>query len=1754
MNKPPNKSREWEKDRRTRINDAFTSLSKLLPCYDPSRTLSKINILKQAAAFIEELQEKINSFINNNQAKAAEYQEIKRLNERIDKLLARSDQLCNFIKDAGIKVPKVYGAIIETSSKLRWSNKISPELAKKLAKKEFQENKPNKETKSPKKKQLKPRLTTKPQKISKKFRRKLENRRLLNHKQNTPITVPLLNCSTNKNVPMGTCYLVTNPPAINLTNTDSSSKDDTSKAISKPKILPKSVSDKVLNVLGPGTLILANGTVIPILPQSQKVIQPATVLTSTNPIIVTQCPVTTTATATVVVVSTSKQETTSNTLVISTVSKINSVSNCISIGGKVLPQIRPKRCITKTTQINKVPIPALTSHYSTFNIVKQEIQKKSATISSKHSQKKGGKVVCLKKEKTQAKVSKRKCSPAETLHNTKKRIKIVENNEDIVKNKSSHENTLNNKKENSETLVENSKEISNIDNRNEQNNICEEANIVKSCIVKVNNDEQSNIGADEKQSLKIASTPCASKEIIDHNNFAPEAVENEPKINCSASQENVQADNSRTIVNRIIESNKQNITNAEKNENLKNVTEQKYENKSTENIINSESVLPSVISNLKTADDSKVQETQSVGEKIIEDPNKNNLTLGTSLYHSELSNDIFSSLQVPLGSQNQESTSPTAAFLLAFPLVSTLTGVKVTEVIDEENSDSRHGTPTLLQIGTMDSTKTSQTVPSESLTPSLLNLDNFSFFSTTCTGFYSSFDNLTYTSCQNTITYSSFSTASTVCSVAGISTTNSIKDNVEQAKNPQIEKQIQQTGQTLKAKPTCADDYITTLKTHPLDKTSSNNNGAMSINANNRIQNVNASYQPTTEKSLSNKIGPTCISSNNSFNSLNNKSLDERNSINSNGIISNTNTNNSISVCTVQTPHLSVSTSYSTTYNTFPYNNDTKCKIKNDTAAIKQTSNPISQPYSQENFNQIPYTNKDLPLSSKQHAPSVTTTVNSNVNCNFSEKKFLEQKPQINYNPNSVSSSNCNTFNPFADKQPTDCNVNYTRTYGNMLYGNNNSNYTNSYPIEGSSYYPSNKTSTSSYGQPKNSSEPYNQHKTSTDSFSNQQKTNADSYNQHKTNTDSYGQLNYNTDCKGAEICKRDSSNAHVQGTNTNYFRQSGVPHKEKINISNSSNKGAKSQPNQPQPKPPINWMTTPDLKQESTFSSTASFGKDMDYTTNNFYSSTSFPRNSHVSCFNANPPTYQAPDFQNSSVETKKSSDGTFPILSHNATQRSEFDENQFSWSPTKLPQFFETSHTFVSSTLPTLVGDLALGTIQPPTVHEQSKLPIEKDLNKNKESGRRPKQQNYDQSNNHSNFLSVSQLVEKQTDGVPSRITNRRNSGSRNNKNNISHKSTRRVQKQAENKECGDRVGRSYTQNKVEMPLGRRENVKISSQRNQSSNYVPENPTWFDYNKNQRQESNKNSQSIYSAEALLGHQVPQNNAMFRQQTSNFPSNTKSLPIPNFLSDNIMPYFSSVDLQDNNFMQQNQNFQSTALAHNFSNTVQSYTYLSNNHITSTSNISSSYLPTTSFMSELNTQDYSASAAQNNILSQSSVKIFSDKNSSKQNAGVPAPGERPAMQNIGNNDCAVSCSSVNYAKKSLKMKQSTENSLPGIVDFSFLSMPGTISSPMLPDDFHVHTNFLPPPPTPGQLYPCKNPPYSKQGTELSSTSMITLPPLTASRSQVQNIETPPNINNIGTSLTNFNLSTIFPEINKTPFQNKPPNYGVPVPHTKVNNT
>lgn len=62
----------WEKVRRDKLKKSFITLSKLLPNYDPSLTLSNIEILQKATGYIEELQQKLKDVLTGEGVKKTE--------------------------------------------------------------------------------------------------------------------------------------------------------------------------------------------------------------------------------------------------------------------------------------------------------------------------------------------------------------------------------------------------------------------------------------------------------------------------------------------------------------------------------------------------------------------------------------------------------------------------------------------------------------------------------------------------------------------------------------------------------------------------------------------------------------------------------------------------------------------------------------------------------------------------------------------------------------------------------------------------------------------------------------------------------------------------------------------------------------------------------------------------------------------------------------------------------------------------------------------------------------------------------------------------------------------------------------------------------------------------------------------------------------------------------------------------------------------------------------------------------------------------------------------------------------------------------------------------------------------------------------------------------------------------------------------------------------------------------------------------
>ncbi|XP_039300769.1 uncharacterized protein LOC120356048 [Nilaparvata lugens] len=103
------KNREWERERRGKLNVAFGQLDQLLPDYDPSRVRSKLAILMAAVGHITHLHQLMHT-LSAGKGGATERDtvfasELARLHDRIDTLRGRCQQLAQLLQMADIPVP-----------------------------------------------------------------------------------------------------------------------------------------------------------------------------------------------------------------------------------------------------------------------------------------------------------------------------------------------------------------------------------------------------------------------------------------------------------------------------------------------------------------------------------------------------------------------------------------------------------------------------------------------------------------------------------------------------------------------------------------------------------------------------------------------------------------------------------------------------------------------------------------------------------------------------------------------------------------------------------------------------------------------------------------------------------------------------------------------------------------------------------------------------------------------------------------------------------------------------------------------------------------------------------------------------------------------------------------------------------------------------------------------------------------------------------------------------------------------------------------------------------------------------------------------------------------------------------------------------------------------------------------------------------------------------------------------------------------
>ncbi|XP_060527682.1 uncharacterized protein LOC132702861 [Cylas formicarius] len=1483
---------KWEKNRRHRLNEAFNNLNKVLPCFDPSVKLSKIVIIENAISTIKDLDEKVKKILSSESEKDdTKVEIITKFESRIKKLHLRNGFLSKVINDAGIKIPAGYGTIKKRLPKL--SNKITPQQAKFLQEKADieKENVAIRNRAPPRKKKAKINDTSP---LRKTLVDSLKNKTVIYKSRRKFNQVPNQKCVIILSQPgpvNNQCYIIAGNSK-KKTPTVLTNSTLLRAPLATPSVKPSIFPNAPVQGLGPGTLVLANGTVFPINQNPQSISTPTIITT----------PIQNNSSA-VIIVSKFPTTNTSNKVVVS-----QSLTTCQNVIYKnnvarkdSLPKLKPKSWLTQTTQVIKLPIPALTSRYNSVQHLKNSGVEKKKSF-------KGTTVKDKVKSSDNQELKKRK-SDLDTKTNIKR-----------PKNDSLEESTSE-----GSGLVEPPCTISSIAPSNQ---VIDQENIVKPVLEAA---ILSDVGRESKQTNLNSKIDCSSE-------LLPTS---ESGVSTSQTEEiSDQTKDKSNFVDTVtaVPSCQQEI--------IENVMS---------DMCNTEHAALQETSNVVTVEEEKLNTDLPVMETVdIEAPTTQTATEGIknidiNLAHSDLSNDIFASLQVPPGCQNPESTSPTAAFLLAFPLVST--GAKVTEVIDEENQcDSQSETPNLLQIGSLDSSKPKQG-NAENLTPSLLNIDNFSFFSSKeiCGGFYNS--------------YNSTSTNS-----VGNSNANAIKDvisTLNDCENHTVVAVSSQASLVRDRKP----DSSAGMK-EPFDK-------------------VKTTKQEPKMNEFSNFETAKC-----------------------------TNT-------------ISVSNCNSNVTHEFPLNYDSvkgqtggsfHGRVQGNPQSTSDYGDPhkLSAQYRSEkdanvcNQNQINF----------QHASINNHSLNSNTDIdNFSNFNNLLLPTAL---------SNCKTKDGhMQNTKPKDYlnkSYDFTSNYNNQKNGcsyasvetnkNNNAFYSNanncSYSYPSDLNFPNNYFKNVSANEPKSDYACY-------DNCSNYRK------------PDMHASNNY---CSNIQPIKNAYSNNQTKA--------------------------------KPQQSKPINWMTGDNSANCKFDYFVPPFSKESDFGHNLYYNSFGGTSAATTTYFGT-PSIYTATDHSSNAItDLKKNID--LPLSQFNYNQKTDADENQFSWSPSKVPQFLDHSHSFVSSSLPTLVGDLALNT---------SQYPEPKVTKDRKESV--TKMVNYDSQINQSNFLSVSQLVEHSKDPAPVKTAARRNSG------NARTKSTTPKCKRAKQDAKDAQIYQKPSKNNQVKNAGSFNIIDPYDQKHQSKSIV------------------KNVSSSYSAEALIGHQAQSNH-----KTS----------VSNFLPENIISYIPSMDSQASQascYIQQNQNYQTTSFPHNLPPSFQNNSFTTKSFIPSVSTLTTTYLPTTGFPHDGNVQEFytdSFNVFQNN----GACKDKSYKECGKQTTKVDK------ILNAGN------------CKKATRKKNPNDNILPAF-DIPFLSMPGSINSPILPDDFH-HTTFLPPTP-----YPCKNPLYPKQNTDLSGGALLpSFPPVTGTKSGLQHPDVSPSVNSGGTSLTNFNLSTIFPEITKGPLPNVYPDH------------
>ncbi|XP_015119004.1 uncharacterized protein LOC107042467 [Diachasma alloeum] len=574
--------------------------------------------------------------------------------------------------------------------------------------------------------------------------------------------------------------------------------------------------------------------------------------------------------------------------------------------------------------------------------------------------------------------------------------------------------------------------------------------------------------------------------------------------------------------------------------------------------------------------------------------------------------------------------------------------------------------------------------------------------------------------------------------------------------------------------------------------------------------------------------------------------------------------------------------------------------------------------------------------------------------------------------------------------------------------------------------------------------------------------------------------------------------------------------------------------------RPPVNWMMTPEVKHNSNIADLIlpPIGKELDFCQNNIFGQT---------------PSYNqgtSNQFYNN-YDVSVSAAHSFSNVGALQSDRFYPEEQPFSWSPTKNPQsgadhqgMKTLDQQVVPSTLPTLVGDLALGTNIP---EKQSFLfgQVPPRSNELPKTSGKEKDSNFQvmlnpQTGQHTNqgtsFLSVSQLVEHE-----------KAEKSHHQQNHHSHHHHSQVQPQPRKQRKSNTSPRTTAKRQMDMrkqsndqQMQQHDDQKIPSthgfsdqyqqqpqqqQAQQSQKYLQNDGLW----------RNRNCKSNYTAEALIGvnntslHDGSASDKQLHAPAIKFSTDYSQNKFPGSLgtTEMVMPPINYLtNPEDGNGYGQvmNQNFNHSSYTYSPNTNI----YPSTNFIAGISNTTSSYMmplhenPT----DYLETNSFLLPNVNNVTTSKSGINTSSSVSSvstTRASASVTAP-TNVKNQHYNNTGKQQQCDKRNsYTNVSKKSKRKSDTTMQNL-EFPI----GGVAATM--EDYHSHhhthpSTFLPPPPH-------ANPLYQNQSISNANRSRGG----SGSGNSVAMAHHPS-----GTSLTNFNLSTIFPEINDKVTGYKPPN-------------